>query len=475
MKHFFIITAISCMIVLVIASCTNVTVEEEKTNLEKESLHSLLLEKGTTPITADEAINVARIFDINQGRPQTKAETDFADVYTLNNEEGMPIIYAVNYTDNQGFVLVSASRNYYPILAYSEKGRFDENYHDSGLEVWVYQQENNIRWLNSNITKEQSALFHAAWAPYEATSPIMNLPGTKSGNLIDVRDSLITAWEAQGYSWTSLSERPDGLPASTYNNWCSSAQSIAHTDYDYLENSIIFYKTVVNSHSSAYATVTSEWAQDCPYNLSLPYYANGNQAYAGCATIALGQIMRYHGCPSTYNWNLMPDVCYYSNSTVESFISDLFDDFILSSYYLTGHSSAKPIGTIASILESDYDYDVSYGGHNTSTVMSSLSNGNPVYMSGITPYSMMGHAWVCDGYNQNIYVKTFTLMVLSQVDPPLHYEFLADYTGDAGSTTYYSMNWGEGGNYNGMYLDNAFYPGADYSNSRTDMYLNPLN
>lgn len=42
-------------------------------------------------------------------------------------------------------------------------------------------------------------------------------------------------------------------------------------------------------------------------------------------------------------------------------------------------------------------------------------------------------------------------------------------------TAFYSMNWGEGGNYNGMYLDNAFYPGADYSNSRTDMYLNPLN
>lgn len=475
MKPFIVSFSLSCMFLLVLASCTNFTVEERNTNLEKESLQSLLLEKGNAPITADEAINVARLFDINQGRPQTKAETDISDVFTLNSEEGMPLFYAVNYTDNQGFVLVSASRYYFPILAYSEKGRFDDNYHDSGLEVWVYQQENNIRWLKSNITKEQSALFQAAWAPYEATSPIMNLPGTKSGNLMDVRDSLITAWEAQGYSWTSLSECPDGLPTNIYNNWCASAQTIANSDYDYMENSIIFYKTAVNNHSSAYATVTSEWAQDWPYNLALPYYMNGNQAYAGCATIALGQIMRYHGCPSSYAWNSMPDVCYNSNSTVNSFISDLFDDFIMSTYYITGHSSAKPIGTIASILESDYDYDVSYSSHNTSTVMSSLISGNPVYMSGMTPNSTIGHAWVCDGYNQNIYVKTFTLMVISQVNPPLHYEFLADYTGDAGSTAYYSMNWGNGGANNGMYLDNAFYPGANYSSSRTDMVLDPLN
>lgn len=445
---------------------------DDSVTVISKSIQDLRIAPGDTPITADEAIKVALLFDSNQGRPITKSNEK--EVYT-RIQNGKPVFYVINRTEG-GFVIVGASRKYYPILAYSEKGRFDENYINSGLEIWAIQQENNIRWLDENVTDEQLKMFNAAWKPYENCQSVMGSI-TKSGNIIAVRDSLITAWEAQGYSWTSLSECPDGLPYSTYTNWCSSAQSIANDEYDYLENSIIFYKTEVNSHSSAFANVLSIWDQNWPYNQNIQYYyPNGNRAYAGCATIALGQIMRYHGCPSTYNWSAMPYDCYDYNGTVASFINDLFEDFImLLNVELFGHSTAKPIGTLASIIENNYNYDVTYGGHNIFNVMSSLTSGNPVYMSGLTPGSTLGHAWVCDGYNRSIYVKTFTLMIISQVTPPLHYEFLADYTGDAGSVTYFSMNWGRGGLDNGMFLDNTFYPGADYSSSRQDMFLEPLN
>lgn len=464
---------LTLLLLAFLTSCNQITIDRPDRFADQSKDIDLRIEPGASPITADEAVSVARLFDINQGRPQTKAETDISDVYSVADQEGKPLFYAVNRVDNNGFVIVSASRNYHPILAYSEKGRFDDGYRDTGVEVWVVQQENNINWLNNNITKEQSAFFKAAWDPYEAEKSIISMPDTKSG-LIDVRDSLITAWEAQGYSWTSLSECPDGLPTSIYNSWCSSAQSNANSSYDYMENSIIFYKTVVNSHSSAYAPITSDWRQDYPYNEDLPLFY-GNHYNAGCAVIALGQIMRFHGCPSIYDWNSMPDVCISYNSTVASFIHDLFNDFIASDLLLFGHSSAKPIGTIASILESDYDYDVSYDSHNQSTVLSSLINGNPVYMSGVTPNSIIGHAWVCDGFSQHIYIKTFSLMILSQVTPPLHYELLADYTGDAGSTVYCSMNWGQGNGHNGIYLENTYYSGNNFSGNRIDMVMDPIN
>lgn len=469
-KRLFLLFLLSLM-----AACSQIDGNDALVSVEKSNCTNLLIDPGLSDITADEAMNVAILFEIGSGRLQTKAQAEISDVYTFCNDDGNPIFYAVNHADNKGFVVISASRSYYPILAYSENGRFDGDYRNCGLELWVIQQDNNIAWLKDNVSKEQTKLFRAAWDPYESSVPVRIFPNTKTEGIIDLRDSLITAWTEQGYAWTALSECPDGLPASIYNNWCTSAQSLANEEYDYLENSIIFYKTVVNSHSSVFATVTSEWAQDYPYNLDLPYYLNGNQAYAGCSTIALGQIMRYHRHPSSYDWYLMPDICYSSNSTVESFIHDLFDDFIMSTYYVTGHSTAKPMGTIASILENDYDYDVSYDNHNFINVMSSLDSGNPVYMSGLAPNSLMGHAWVCDGYNQQIYAKTFTLMILSQVNPPLQYESLGEYTGDAGSIAHFSMNWGNGGLYDGMYLDNTYYPESDYSSSRKDMFLDPIN
>lgn len=66
-------------------------------------------------------------------------------------------------------------------------------------------------------------------------------------------------------------------------------------------------------------------------------------------------------------------------------------------------------------------------------------------------------------------------MILSQVTPPLHYELLADYTGDAGSTVYCSMNWGQGNGHNGIYLENTYYSGNNFSGNRIDMVMDPIN
>lgn len=75
MKPFVITFSLSCMLMLAMASCTNYSVEERQTDLENDSFQSLLIEKGTTPITADEAVNVALLYN-NQNKIETKSAVE---------------------------------------------------------------------------------------------------------------------------------------------------------------------------------------------------------------------------------------------------------------------------------------------------------------------------------------------------------------------------------------------------------------
>ncbi|MBR3291220.1 MAG: Spi family protease inhibitor [Bacteroidales bacterium] len=126
MKHLFSLCLI-CLLLQVLTSCSSINVSDAIIDSpEDNSIQSLLIEKGTSQITAEQAINVAKMFDINRGRIQTKAESGLNDVYTLYNEEGMPVFYAVNRGWNSGFVIVGASRNYFPILAYVEKATLEK-------------------------------------------------------------------------------------------------------------------------------------------------------------------------------------------------------------------------------------------------------------------------------------------------------------------------------------------------------------
>ncbi|WP_372474868.1 Spi family protease inhibitor [Capnocytophaga sp. ARDL2] len=47
------------------------------------------------------------------------------DVQTIENNNGTPIMYAINLANNNGFVVLSASIVEKPILAYNQQGRFD--------------------------------------------------------------------------------------------------------------------------------------------------------------------------------------------------------------------------------------------------------------------------------------------------------------------------------------------------------------
>ena len=55
------------------------------------------------------------------------ASSNVEEVITLSDAENKPWCYVVNHGNNNGYVMISATKNYHPVLMWSDKGNFDVN------------------------------------------------------------------------------------------------------------------------------------------------------------------------------------------------------------------------------------------------------------------------------------------------------------------------------------------------------------
>lgn len=209
------------------------------------------------------------------------------------------------------------------------------------------------------------------------------------------------------------------------------------------------------------------WNQDWPYNGLCPEDAGGSNGhvYVGCVATAMCQVMKYYNYPETgegqkthsswwnggygnitinfsqenYNWYAMPNDVNYFNEDVAKIN---FHAGVAVSMYWGPDGSASSTANIEDALEDYYKYDtdcqvVSKSGYTESNWISllkgQLDEGMPLVYSG-SPSSGAGHAWNCDGYD----------------DDEFH------------------MNWGWSGYGNGYYtldnLNSSATPGGEENN-----------
>ena len=87
-------------------------------------------------------------------------------VSTIKDDNGNDAIYVVNFANDGGFVLVSAVKNYYPILAYSDYGNFDvSRASNMGAEKWVESAKSFIQH-SYTINQYTIANYHSIWRKY---------------------------------------------------------------------------------------------------------------------------------------------------------------------------------------------------------------------------------------------------------------------------------------------------------------------
>ena len=189
----------------------------------------------------------------------------------------------------------------------------------------------------------------------------------------------------------------------------------------------------IRSSTSVNPLLQTTWDQSCYYNQLCPVDSDGpcNHVYAGCVATAMAQVMRYWGWPAqgfsshsytsnygtlsvnfstaTYNYDNMPNALTYSTSAsqkeeVAKFIyhCGVAVDMDYAPDGSGAYSSDVPAALYNYFAYTDngtYRYKSSYSESGwANLIKQELNNMRPVYYSG---HGTGGHAFVCDGYDEN--------------------------------------------------------------------------
>jgi len=291
-------------------------------------------------------------------------------VYTIDDSQMQVGIYVVNFSGG-GWVMVSAEDNVKPILAYSDEGEFNP----------------------------------ADVAP--ATTEYLN-------GFINAIDAVRT--------------QDIDIPQSVANEWAM-VRSTGRISAE-------------KGAKSVQPLVQTRWNQSAPYNEYVPAVYPGGTSHVpvGCVATAMSQIVRYWQFPasgtgyhsyycsfgdwgpdygyqyanygtSTYDYSLMPNSLSWSNTPAEiDMVAKLgrHCGVAVEMMYAPDGSGAYSENVPAALAtymrystDSQLKYKDSYSQSDwISMLKNEHDNGRPVYSSGSSS-SGGGHAYVCDGYDDN--------------------------------------------------------------------------
>jgi hypothetical protein len=397
-----------------------------------------------------------------------------------DSDNGTPLMYIINYEDG-GFIIISATKNYYPVLAYSEKNSFVIHERMYGVLNWMEEMTEEIR---ESDTQDDKTLFkmHNMWKRYKKTEEDKTASDVKTKSSAEELTAfsrrvaeLRNQYYDRGYRYYKLSDVLDKslLPFAVSANLYAQAESLASP----LEYTIVGIKNE-DRFKTVGPLLTTNWHQGSPYNSLCP---NSNRP-AGCAAVAMAQIMNFYKQPQsltynghTVNWNDMPNEAPYV-VTVAHQVSN------------THYFKLPLLIDVAFAWPHDIDdgfraigYSVSNKEHNDQDVGNELFiRQRPVMMLGFPgAVNPNGHYWVCDGADNSkhtIYYFAEYRLVSSgtnyeyddiggpSAENPALYEY-----GYAG----YHCNWGWGNSYCDGWYASADSPKGNFNHYRENFYVHP--
>ena len=449
-------------VVCILVGCTkNADIESVNVPVEPASRTVLpKISKDISTLSADDAIKVANLF--SHGSVLTKSETlkDVRNVVPIKDASDRTLMYAVNYDD--GYAIVSATKNYHPVLAVVDHGTYTGEKTGTGQDVLMneYMAATEAA-MDGEITIEGNP-----WSVYEDVTFELLAPTKVSDDYTSVANDYIEEWYMAGYNIYLLRDQPENMSDELYETFCDYARDYDRPDHDYMQCSFI-----VENDNPRITIVgplcQTTWDQESPYNSALNY-----SVPLGCTTIAAGQIMKCLQYPSNISWTLMPNSLSdgQTNATLSTFLANLRCNIYDEQDYAN-------INKVKRALERAYNYDDVYDlsiiNHNATQSTTSLQNGIPVYMRGLIPTTDTGHAWVCDGYRSNVYMTTYSLYVIPLGISEISY-LTNIYNVDIyqSSTFFFHHNWGWGGQNNGYYVDsNVSTINGVFSSDRKDLII----
>ncbi len=393
------------------------------------SLHKdipIVSESTTTPRSIEEALQIATeatallsrdIDEVSISRRVPERTIDHTiPVYTVRKTTSRstnetPLLYVVNYTDNKGFAIVSASRNTPELLAVTEKGHFnpETGTQQTGFQMW-YEE------MVSTLGNENEWTFDTT-----GLNTRIPLPGYRSKTVRHKK------WIRQIYQRIKVNWGQGDLYNSAYceglecpNGSAGCANTAIAMIMSYLEKPTSLQLTYLPSAP----TISLDWTElkkYCAITDSTNTYPQSNYPIR----LSLSQLLRELGnrAQSIYN----PDG---STSTSKSGVHHVLSQLGISQAHL---------------MPGDIAYqELKY----SPNVVVLLTGDNKMGK---------GHIWVCDGLLEYKFEDYYydsedsgaTWKLVSTIELPGVYKYV-------------HYNWGWNGEYNGYYVPRDYY-------ARTDM------
>lgn len=416
-----------------------------------EAVEALRIDPGPTQLSAADAACVSTLF-MRQGNPSPATRSFFAsktaeETFPVCGESGDTLAFAVNFVDG-GFVVVSATKTYAPILAFSDEGRLSpEGLRGNGIAFWTACMTADIAASKAAFSADAPACaeVRSLWRDYERSEPIAPAAVT-SGTAYDwyMQNRSRLMGEIGHCTVLDRSEfyRQMMLYGVVPNSDAMEANyrekdrvlAIRYAGQPSVPPAFIWGEGVVGSGWSSQTKIMpllrTYWHQYWPYNLLLePANTQDGHKLAGCDAIAVAQIVNYHRYPAALDgtpidWTQTQKESAYDFDTE---IQKLVKVVNVGLKTINGdNASSSTLGHSQDFLKRN-DYIVfKYTSGIESTVIDEIKAGRPVYIRGSDAEG--GHAWVCDGY----YSDDQTRKIYS-------YELMDTYPGTFSSDPYRSV------------------------------------
>lgn len=254
----------------ILFSCQKNSSSEEKI-VDKTPSTRIGISRKITELTSSDAETIARLYltDSYGTKSSTKS---IRNIVTVTDSTGKAAFYAINFDD--GFIWVSATKDYYPILAEVEHGTFTSNDTGTGLDFVRDELAHSVTSPKpDSILTKMRMLWHKYELAEEGETVRTKVNSEYEEELTELKDIAMD----NGYKCYPLSKAiENGMSQGVYNAFEDKAIDAyaggsydGSDEYDYNTTAYIFEKDysvneVINPQ------VTTHWGQEDPYNSDVP-------------------------------------------------------------------------------------------------------------------------------------------------------------------------------------------------------------
>ncbi len=404
---------------------------------------------------------LSRFLNSNISPVSATSRSNSITIDTVCGKDDKPIIYVINYGNNNGFILVSAVKTAFPILAFNDTRHYELHDINPAAKFGLENIKLNVEETLS-LPNDSTAINVSIWKTFEFQPSAISrynvyeddydswpsdIQEKYRQSVFVMRDS-VERWPRGEYGYLD-----GGFPENffggvnedeiynTAEGWCY-PQFMSR----YIQLSAVRHRTHVLIDYEVANSVNTNWNQVNGFNQSYPCLANGELAYAGCVPVAIGQIMRYHKWPSNYNWDDMPENS--ATKTTSDFLYQLAEAGN-ASYSINGTGVTAP-NALKIFQKNGYNPGKLTDLKNIGQL--ARSTNQPILILGESYDSSTkitsGHAFVACGFRQLAYEKFLDLYTIVQ---PKDFQRLSSWSIDSFSASNVYINWGYGGSSNGFY------------------------